>query len=114
MRILTLGAGSWGAVMAVHLAKMDHKVSLWDINDTAIRQMEKSGSHNFLSNLIMPAEIDYCTEIPNTSEFNIIIVAVPSHAVREVINQLPNLTEQVTILNLAKGIENNSLLRMFQ
>ena len=112
MRILTLGAGSWGAAMAVHLAKMDHKVSLWDINDTAIRQMEKSGSHNFLSNLIMPAEIDYCTEIPNTSEFNIIIVAVPSHAVREVINQLPNLTEQVTIVNLAKGIENNSLLRM--
>ena len=112
MRILTLGAGSWGAVMAVHLAKMDHKVSLWDINNTAIRQMEKSGSHNFLSNLIMPTEIVYCTEIPNTSEFNIIIVAVPSHAVREVIDQLPNLTEQVTIVNLAKGIENNSLLRM--
>ena len=91
---------------------MDHKVSLWDINNTAIRQMEKSGSHNFLSNLIMPTEIVYCTEIPNTSEFNIIIVAVPSHAVREVIDQLPNLTEQVTIVNLAKGIENNSLLRM--
>jgi len=52
MRILTLGAGSWGAAMAVHLAAMDHKVSLWDINNTAIRQMEKSGSHNFLSSLI--------------------------------------------------------------
>ena len=36
MRILTLGAGSWGAAMAVHLASMDHKVSIWDINNTAI------------------------------------------------------------------------------
>jgi|ETNmetMinimDraft_4_1059912.scaffolds.fasta_scaffold01073_6 glycerol-3-phosphate dehydrogenase (NAD(P)+) len=112
MRVLILGAGSWGAAMAVHLAEMNHKVSLWDINVLAIRQMEKNGVHNFLSNLNMPSNIDYCTEIPNTSELNIIIVAVPSHAVREVIKQIPNLTEQVTIVNLAKGIENNSLLRM--
>ena len=74
MRILILGAGSWGAAMAVHLSEMNHKVSLWDINVLAIRQMEKNGVHNFLSNLNMPSNIDYCTEIPNTSELNKILL----------------------------------------
>lgn len=112
MEILIFGAGSWGAAMAAHLSAIGHRVSIWDIDSEAILQMEKNGSHRFLPDLIMPSEISYYTEFPNTSEFNIIIVVVPSHAVREVIDRIPDLAQDVTIVNLAKGIENDSLLRM--
>jgi glycerol-3-phosphate dehydrogenase (NAD(P)+) len=43
-----------------------------------------------------------------------LLIVVPSHAVRSVINQFEKIDEATIIISLAKGIENDTLLRVSQ
>ena len=42
----------------------------------------------------------------------VVVLGIPSHGVRDVMNSLPNLLQDSVYVNLAKGIENDSLKRM--
>jgi len=115
MRIAVLGAGSWGTTLAVLLSEKNHDVSLWTYRpeqaDLIIETRENSA---FLPGIKIPKQISILTDIQEAAyKKDIIVSAVPSQFLRSVIMQIAHHElSQTIIVNVAKGIENHSLMTM--
>lgn len=114
-RVGVLGAGSWGMALALVLDYNGHQVTLWEYRgDAANRLNETRDGGEFLPGIFLPATIQLENDLALACENqDILIIAVPSHVVRSVAIQLNEFKLKDTIVvNVAKGIENESLMRM--
>ena len=110
MRIQVVGSGSWGLALARLLALNNHDVSVWcraEDNPDELRATRESPI--FLPGVKIPESIDIVTETDPTVE--IAVLAVPSHVMRFIVEQHPFSSETIRV-SVAKGIENDSLMRM--
>ncbi|MBI5416775.1 NAD(P)H-dependent glycerol-3-phosphate dehydrogenase [Candidatus Poribacteria bacterium] len=113
--VAVLGAGSWGTTLAILLSSKDLTVKLWEFNEeTAKRLREERENRVYLPGIKLSKNIFISSsllEIINNAD--IIVIAVPSHAVREVIKKIKNnFTPNVIFVSVAKGIENKTCERM--
>ena len=115
MRIAVLGAGSWGTTLAVLLSENNHDVSLWTYRpEQAALIIETRENPAFLPGIKIPKQISILTDIQEAAyKKDIIVSAVPSQFLRSVIQQIAHHElSQTIIVNVAKGIENHSLMTM--
>ena len=112
MKIQVVGAGGWGLALARVLAVNGHEVRLWcreEDGPDALRDTRQSPM--FLPGVLLPETIDVSREIdPNV---DMAVLAVPSHAMRAVASTYRFAPETI-LVSVAKGIENETLLRMSQ
>nr|WP_069650184.1 NAD(P)H-dependent glycerol-3-phosphate dehydrogenase [Caloranaerobacter ferrireducens] len=110
-----LGGGSWGTALALLLANKGYHVDLWvrDI-DQCNYMKEARENKKYLPNVKLSDNINVTNDIEEAVyRKNIILLAVPSHAVRETIKKFKTqLKEQPILVNVAKGIETDTLLRV--
>ncbi len=112
-RFCVLGAGSWGAVMAAHLHQAGHPATCWHFIDDEARQFETTRSHPFLKDFTFPKGLRITSDVAEALEAaDIIVVAVPSQVVRSAMEQVAPLIGDRPVMNLSKGIEQGTLLRM--
>ena len=116
MNVSVLGCGTWGSAVAQSLADKGIAVTAWQRYENKSLEMESSRRHPILTDFEFNSNIIFTANFNNAIEFgDIIILAVPSHVVRDVILQAKKeLTKDTIIVNLAKGIENNTLMTMSQ
>ena len=116
MNVSVLGCGTWGSAVAQALADKGIAVTAWQRYENKSLEMESSRRHPILTDFEFNSNIIFTANFNNAIEFgDIIILAVPSHVVRDVILQAKKeLTKDTIIVNLAKGIENNTLMTMSQ
>lgn len=112
--ITVLGAGSWGTALASHIGRGGHLVRLWG-RDDYVKEMTVSRCNKYyLPDLIIPDTVTVLSDFNEAvKEVRDILVAVPSHAFRSIINQLHTLRPNgVRIAWATKGIdsEKNQLL----
>jgi glycerol-3-phosphate dehydrogenase (NAD(P)+) len=115
MKITVLGAGSWGTTLALVLNDNHHDVSLWTFDsEQADLIREKHENPQFLPGIILPPVINITTDIEASCHgCDIIVAAVPSQFLRSVLQRIAHLDlEHTVICNVAKGIENGSLMTM--
>lgn len=116
--ITVLGAGSWGTALALLLYSNGHDVSLWEFREDAAQKLDRIRENlEFLPGICIPKGIRITSDLNRAVENRqMIVVAVPSHVVRSVAGQLPEFTPENApiFVNVAKGIENDTLLRMSQ
>ena len=115
MRIAVLGAGSWGTTLAILLSENNHDVSLWTYRpEQAALIGETRENPAFLPGINIPKQISILTDIEEAAyKKDIIVSAVPSQFLRSVIQQIAHHDLSRTIIvNVAKGIENHSLMTM--
>ena len=115
MKITVLGAGGWGTTIALVLYDNHHDVNLWTFdNDQADLIRKKHENPQFLPGVVLPSEIKITTDIEaSCRERDMIVAAVPSQFLRSVLQRIAHLDLQHTIIcNVAKGIENGSLMTM--
>lgn len=115
MRITVLGAGSWGTTLAILLSYNAHQVILWAHRQDHSRQMiESRENHALLPGVEIPADIEITSDLEySVSGCELIVAAVPAQFVRPVAERLRSRDFKSTIIvNVAKGIENNSLMTM--
>lgn len=115
MHIAVLGAGSWGTALAVLLADNAHDVSLWSYRDKyaqVIRETRENPA--FLPGIKIPEAISATSDIhAAVDQARMIVAAVPSQYVRNVVSGLSGeIGKDVVLVNVAKGIENGTLLTM--
>jgi glycerol-3-phosphate dehydrogenase (NAD(P)+) len=115
MNIGIIGAGSWGTAISIVLASKDYDIKIWDRDSELIADMRLRGENKkYLPGVIMPNNItpvDTIDECVNARD--VIVMAVPSHAVRNVCEAIKKLiNRELVIVNLAKGIENGSHKRI--
>jgi len=111
-----LGAGSWGIALALLLEKNGHHVTLWELrSEAADRLRETRDAKEFLPGITVPHTIEIENNFNQTcNSKDVIIVAVPSHVVRSIGERLNRLSFEILpiLVNVAKGIENDTLMRM--
>mgnify|MGYP001374863657 CR=1 FL=1 len=110
--IAILGGGSWGGTLAQHLANIGHRVSVWHRNGDELSQMAEKRRHPFMKNLEFSPSIRFVEDMERIGKPEIIIIGVPTHGVRDLMTGLPEKLKSSTFVNLAKGIENDTLMRM--
>lgn len=115
MKIAVIGSGSWGTAMAVMLASRGHEIFLWSwIQEETDRLARDRENKEFLPNIKFPDTI-YCTHDMRecTENAELIITAAPSPATRTTAKQLaPFVAEGQKIVNISKGLEAGTLLRL--
>lgn len=115
MRITVLGAGSWGTTLAILLAHKAHSVTLWSYREQYTEDiLTKRENPSFLPGIAVPQSIvptsDLITSVENAE---MIVAAVPSQFVRSVMVRLKHLPfDKITVVNVAKGVENGTLMTM--
>lgn len=108
MQIAVLGAGSWGTALALVLARNNHHVRLWGHNAERMEQIRaKRRNVQYLPEIEFPPLL---TPEPELSQAirgcSLVVVAVPSHAFRELLEQLPmRLQAPCGIAWATKGLE---------
>ncbi|MFQ6616271.1 MAG: NAD(P)H-dependent glycerol-3-phosphate dehydrogenase [Fidelibacterota bacterium] len=110
--IVVLGAGSWGGTLAQYLSELGHSVTVWHRNRNELLTMSEKGIHPFIPEIRFPPSVTFVPELKDLDSGDIVIIGVPSHGVREVVEKQKIITPGTLVLNLAKGIENETLLRM--
>lgn len=102
-----IGAGSWGTALAIHLARNGLDVALWG-NEPKVTQAMRQSRYNarYLPEIKLPpnlSPVDYILDLANRE---LILIAVPSHAFRPVLENLKRTLNNVrAIVWASKGFE---------
>lgn len=114
--ITVLGAGSWGIALSLVLEKNRHSVTLWEFRPDAAEQLCRTrDAKEFLPGIVIPESIHVANDFESVCQSkDILVVAVPSHVVRSVGERLDKISFEnpPVLVNVAKGVENDTLLRM--
>ncbi|MBD3273680.1 MAG: glycerol-3-phosphate dehydrogenase, partial [Candidatus Marinimicrobia bacterium] len=114
MQIGVIGAGSWGLALARRLALNDRDVLVWVFDQGEYDELVNTRtSKDFSSGVTLPEKVDFTMSLSDFREYTRLVLAVPSHAMRSVTEQMGNLDfHPELVVNVAKGIENDTFMRM--
>ena len=115
MKIAVIGSGSWGTAVATMLASRGHNVYLWSwIQEETDRLVRDRENKEFLPGIPFPETIVCTHDIALcTDGADLIITAAPSPATRTTAKNLsPHVKDGQKIINISKGLEEGSLLRL--
>lgn len=115
--ISIIGAGSWGTALAVLLHKNGHKVTVWSIVEAEIAMLREEHEHkDKLPGVRLPEDMVFTTNLEEAvQDKEVLVLAVPSPYTRATAhNMAPFVKEGQIIVNVAKGIEESSLLTLSQ
>ena len=114
-KVTVLGAGSWGTALAMVLSKNSENVVLWTKSEEQCDELNnKKTNEKYLKGISIPKNISGETNIENAvKDAELIVLGVPSQAIRSVCSQIKNYVKEGQILvNVAKGLEKQTGLRM--
>jgi glycerol-3-phosphate dehydrogenase (NAD(P)+) len=117
MKIAILGSGSWGITLGLHLEKAGHEVSLWASSESKGKQLnEKRENSKILPGIKLPQNIFISSDISEVvNGKNGIIMAVPSHVLRNVsLRAAACWPKNAWALCASKGLEETTHFRMSQ
>ena len=114
MKIGVIGAGTWGVALARMLTNSSHDVIVWSAIEEEIRELESTRVHKNLPGATIPKATAFTTELKDaTVGKDILLLAVPSVYVRATVARLAEfVSDSQIIVNVAKGIEENTLFTM--
>ena len=114
-KVSVIGAGSWGTALAILLEKNGHQVTLWSHREEEAKELAKSREHKSkLPGVEIPEGIEIISDLEGAlREKDVIVFAVPSVAVRSTARKVaPYVKEGQLIVNVAKGIEETTLMTL--
>lgn len=114
--VAVVGAGSWGTTLAALAADGGHAVRLWARRRDLASEVNTEHRSPYLPGVSLPWGMRACTDLAEVLDgAGIVLVAVPSHALRVIAEQMDGLVgSDAALVSVAKGIEQESLLRMTQ
>jgi len=119
MKVAVLGGGGWGTALALILDSGDHEVRLWVFEPEEADRMARTRENaTFLPGVKLPERVRITNDRPEAvAQAELVVLATPSHVVREVSTQLlheakSDLAAARAIVIGSKGLEPQTLLRM--
>jgi len=113
--ITVLGAGTFGTALAIMSEKCGNQVNLWSYSMEEAESLNHSRRQKNLPGVEIPQSICITGDIACASQSNLVILAVPSFAVRETCRRLqPVLGPGAILACVAKGLESSTCLDFSQ
>lgn len=112
-----IGAGSWGCALAWLLCNNKHQVTMWSALEDEIEMLQKVHEHkDKLPGVLLQQEIQFTTRLSEAIEGkDALVLAVPSPFTRSTAAKMaPFVAEGQKIVNVAKGIEETTLMTLSQ
>lgn len=112
-KISVLGAGSWGTALALLLYQNGHEVTLWSHHEAEML-LEKREHVLKLPGVKIPEGIHITADMAESLKSpDAAVLAVPSAYTRQTAARMaPYVKEGLKIVNVAKGIEENTLMTL--
>ncbi len=116
MRVTVLGAGSWGTTLASLVAPR-HPTLLWARSEEVAAEVRQERSNRaYLPGFRLPSALSATADLSEAAgTADVLLVAVPTEHFREVlVSAKAAVRPWIPIVSLAKGLEQESYLRMTQ
>ncbi|OLD56960.1 MAG: glycerol-3-phosphate dehydrogenase [Acidobacteria bacterium 13_1_40CM_2_56_5] len=113
--IAIIGAGGWGTALAITMARAEREVRLWAYESYLVETILATRENPiYLPSARVPESVHVSNTMKEVLQgARIVIIAVPSHVYRPVVSQMmPLLDAEMHFVSAAKGIENDTLMRM--
>ena len=113
-KVAVIGAGSWGTTVAAIAAQKTATV-LWARRPALAQALATTHENpDYLPGVALPAPLAATASLEEAvCGTDLVVMAVPSHGVRAVLDELaPYLGPDTPLLSLAKGLEQGTRLRM--
>ncbi len=113
-RIGVIGAGTWGTALAVLLHDNGHQITVWSALQNEVQQMQRTHGHRNLPGIILPERMEFTADLESAmKEKEMLVLAVPSIYTRSTAASMrPYCAEKQLIVNVAKGIEESTLMTL--
>lgn len=114
-KITVLGAGSWGTALGIVLADNGHNVRLWSYNEEQVNEINNlKTNENYLPGIQLQENIRAYVDLQTAlKDVETIVIAVPTKAVREVVQKVSKIVKTPkTLVHVCKGIEPDTLKRV--
>lgn len=113
--IAIIGAGGWGTALSIALARNVETIHLWVYEPEICDSLRhKRINELYLPGFFVPANVFPTLRLDAaTADAELVLTAVPSQHLRSICREmLPHVRPEQIFLSAAKGIENQTLLRM--
>lgn len=117
MKVSILGAGGWGVALAVLLYNNGNDVIMWSKLEDEVKLLNEKREHIIgLPGVMIPEEITITSDLNSAvKDRDIIVLATASKYTRETAHSLSGLINKGQIIvNVSKGIEDNTLMTLSQ
>lgn len=114
-KVNVLGAGSWGTALSLLLHKNGHQVKLWSALEAEVKMLNEKREHTSkLPGVRIPEEVEITTDLKSClDDVDVAVLAVPSPFTRSTAKQMaPFVKEGQIIVNVAKGVEEHTLMTL--
>ena len=110
-----IGAGSWGTALSLLLYKNGNHITVWSVMEDEIEMLKKEHEHkDKLPGVKLPEDMVFTTDLEMTVKGkDVLVLAVPSPYTRSTaVKMAPYVAEGQKIVNVAKGIEEATLMTL--
>ena len=113
-RIGVIGAGSWGIALSTLLSANGHQVTVWSAFEKEVESLKETRGLKTLPDLVLPDDMKFTADLASAmKDKDLLVTAVPSIYVRETAKKMkPFLAEGQLVVNVAKGIEEATLMTL--
>lgn len=113
-KISILGGGSWGIAIAVLLYKNGHEITVWSALEDEIKMLQEKHEHKMLPDVKLPEDMIFTADDKEAVEGrDLLVMAVASAYTRTTAHRISSLVARdQKILNVAKGIEEHTLMTL--
>ncbi|MCD8038837.1 MAG: NAD(P)H-dependent glycerol-3-phosphate dehydrogenase [Lachnospiraceae bacterium] len=116
-KIGIIGAGGWGIALSVLLCSNGHDVVVWSALEKEIEMLNREHEQkDKLPGVKLPDEIRFTSDLAQAvSGMDILVLAVPSSFTRSTAHLMKEyVAKEQIIVNVAKGIEESTLMTLSQ
>lgn len=114
-KISVLGAGSWGTALSLLLYNNGHEVILWSALTDEVKMLSETREHaSKLPGVRLPEDMEITSDLEKSLKNpDVAVLAVPSPFTRSTAHQMaPFVREGQKIVNVAKGVEEHTLMTL--
>ena len=114
-KISVIGSGGWGIALAILLHENGHNLTIWSFDKKEVEELKETKQNKAkLPNIVISNDIEVTNDLKEAvSDKDILVLAVPSKAIRSVSKSLKNIIkDNQIIVNVAKGLEEDTLKTM--
>lgn len=110
-----IGAGSWGTALALTLSNKGHQVKMCDVNMDHVREMRENKENvRYLPGIKFSENLQIVDSAKEAlAGADVALFSAPAQRFRSAFEQaIPFIEDNMVVVNVAKGIEQGTLMRM--